>query len=118
PSRETLLVLALCLFFTDPAATETYPLSLHDALPICRRVVDCFFAPEDVPTDFSSVEDAHRALVEQVVEVDDALTERYLSGEEIEDRKSTRLNSSHVKISYAVFCLKKKKNNAPTNDKT
>ncbi len=49
-----------------------------------RRVVDCFFAPEDVPTDFSSVEDAHRALVEQVVEVDDALTERYLSGEEIE----------------------------------
>ncbi len=47
------------------------------------RVVDCFFAPEDAPTDFSSVADAHRALVEQVVEVDDALTERYLSGEEI-----------------------------------
>src|SRR5690606_20711502 len=49
-----------------------------------RRVVDCFFAPEDVPTDFSTVADAHRALVEQVVEVDDALTERYLAGEEIE----------------------------------
>lgn len=48
-----------------------------------RRVVDCFFAPEDVPADFSSVADAHRALVEQVVEVDDALTERYLSGEEL-----------------------------------
>ncbi|HEY0878419.1 MAG TPA: elongation factor G [Zeimonas sp.] len=48
------------------------------------RVVDCFFAPEDVPTDFAGVADAHRALVEQVVEVDDALTERYLSGEEIE----------------------------------
>lgn len=48
------------------------------------RVVDCFFAPEGEATDFSSVGDAHRALVEQIVEVDDALTERYLSGEEIE----------------------------------
>jgi len=48
------------------------------------RVVDCFFAPQDTPADFSSVADAHRALVEQVVEVDDALTERYLAGEEID----------------------------------
>src|SRR5207253_7529343 len=36
-------------------------------------------------------------------------TTRFLSGEDIQDRKSTRLNSSHVAISYAVFCLKKKK---------
>lgn len=49
-----------------------------------RRIVDCFFAPGETPTDFSSVADAHRALVEQVVEVDDTLTERYLSGETIE----------------------------------
>lgn len=47
-------------------------------------VADCFFAPSGVPTDFGSIEQAHRALVEQVVEVDDALTERYLSGEEID----------------------------------
>jgi len=48
------------------------------------RVIDCFFSPEGAATDFSSVVEAHRALVEQVVEVDDALTERYLAGEEIE----------------------------------
>ncbi|MDT3677713.1 MAG: elongation factor G [Burkholderiaceae bacterium] len=48
------------------------------------RVVDCFFSPEGAVTDFSSVADAHRALVEQVVEVDDTLTERYLAGESIE----------------------------------
>lgn len=48
-----------------------------------KRVVDCFFNLGGEVTDFSSVQDAHRALVEQVVEVDAALTERYLSGEEI-----------------------------------
>ncbi|MCZ7561564.1 MAG: elongation factor G [Burkholderiaceae bacterium] len=47
-------------------------------------VADCFFAPSGAATDFGSVEQAHRALVEQVVEVDDALTERYLSGEDID----------------------------------
>ena len=47
------------------------------------RVVDCFFNLSGDATDFSSIEDAHRALVEQVVEVDEALTERYLEGEEI-----------------------------------
>ncbi|MBN9463157.1 MAG: elongation factor G [Burkholderiales bacterium] len=51
-----------------------------------RAVVDCFFAPSssDSPTDLGSVESAHQALIEQVVEVDDALTERYLAGEPIE----------------------------------
>ncbi|MCX9158468.1 elongation factor G [Niveibacterium sp. 24ML] len=47
------------------------------------RVVDCFFNLSGEATDFGSVADAHRALVEQVVEVDEALTERYLNGEEI-----------------------------------
>src|SRR5471030_3426471 len=74
-------------FFNDTATTEIYTLSLHDALPI-------YGYPEAVfpPTDF------HTAS---------------LVGE---DRKSTRLNSSHLGISYAVFCLKKKKNknNNPT----
>lgn len=51
-----------------------------------RRVVDCFFDPADTATAFGNVADAHRALVEQVVEVDDALTERYLSGEAIDAR--------------------------------
>ncbi len=49
------------------------------------RVVDCFFAPDGGPTDFGSVEAAHQALVEQIVEVDDALTERYLGGETLDE---------------------------------
>jgi elongation factor G len=48
-----------------------------------RRVLDCFFNPQGEQTDFSSVEEAHRAIVEQIVEVDEALTERYLNGEEL-----------------------------------
>ncbi len=66
-----------------------------------RAVVDCFFAPGGAATDFGSVETAHRALVEQVVEVDDALTERYLAGEEIEapalhDAFERALRESHI----------------------
>src|SRR6202042_3934347 len=71
----------LFFFFNDTATTEIYTLSLHDALPICGRV-----APETTHRDASA---------------------RYAYTPA--DRKSTRLNSSHVEISYAVFCLKKKK---------
>src|SRR5690625_7960736 len=71
-------------FFPYPAPSAIYTLSLHDALPICSQP---FNFPRNV-CDF----------------VDDV---RRLSNL---DRKSTRLNSSHVAISYAVFCLKKKKN--------
>src|SRR6266496_3996377 len=70
-------------FFNDTATTEIYTLSLHDALPICRRLADLSRARV---TWF----DRHRPVPPV-------------------DRKSTRLNSSHVEISYAVFCLKKKK---------
>src|SRR5215510_15802594 len=74
-------------FFNDTATTETYTLSLHDALPICRtsrrrRSTRCALQPRSSST-----------------------PGRPSSA----DRKSTRLNSSHVAISYAVFCLKKKK---------
>src|SRR5215208_1090330 len=77
---ERVLIL-LFFFFNDTATTEIYTLSLHDALPI------------------SAV--AHR----------EPLGRRAAPGgrDHDEDRKSTRLNSSHVAISYAVFCLKKKK---------
>ncbi len=51
------------------------------------RVVDCFFAPDGELTDFGSVKAAHEAIVEQVVEVDDALTERYLGGEDIAEQE-------------------------------
>src|SRR2546430_11770273 len=75
-------LLAFCLFFfNDTATTEIYTLSLHDALPICITTAKC-------PTCFSR-SSGYRGP--------------------ITDRKSTRLNSSHSQISYAVFCLKKKK---------
>src|SRR2546427_3124758 len=72
-------------FFNDTATTEIYTLSLHDALPISCAGDGCRETPPD----------GHRA---------GAAGDRYAS-----DRKSTRLNSSHSQISYAVFCLKKKK---------
>src|SRR5256885_8519731 len=73
-------------FFNDTATTEIYTLSLHDALPIWLFLP---FPPGNP----------------------DALAEWILVGPMAlcEDRKSTRLNSSHLVISYAVFCLKKKK---------
>src|SRR6266508_3216318 len=70
-------------FFNDTATTEIYTLSLHDALPI-------FLGHDSIAV--YSVDPAKGTLTK---------TEK--------DRKSTRLNSSHVAISYAVFCLKKKK---------
>src|SRR5438874_10365919 len=75
--------------FNDPATTEIYTLSLHDALPIS---IECAF---------------RRLLIFQNAqfEVGPLRLEFTFDG----DRKSTRLNSSHVEISYAVFCLKKKK---------
>src|SRR6266567_8509993 len=66
-------------FFNDTATTEIYTLSLHDALPISPRSSPSSVAPPPG------------------------------SGWTWRDRKSTRLNSSHSQISYAVFCLKKKK---------
>src|SRR5262245_66190114 len=74
-------------FFNDTATTEIYTLSLHDALPICLP---------------GPAEERQELLV-----VPPVLSRRRGQGDL--DRKSTRLNSSHLGISYAVFCLKKKK---------
>src|SRR3712207_8722727 len=83
-------------FFNDTATTEIYTLSLHDALPICLAGLTV--------QDASDVDDiAARADVAFCALSLDADSTRAL------DRKSTRLNSSHANISYAVFCLKKKK---------
>src|SRR5256885_9726610 len=86
---------SLCFFFfNDTATTEIYTLSLHDALPIYR----------------SRGGDA--ALVERRAELPreiERLRLRDARPARDQDRKSTRLNSSHLVISYAVFCLKKKK---------
>src|SRR3712207_7654500 len=81
-------------FFNDTATTEIYTLSLHDALPICGD------QPGDVGPGFLGDGALQRR----------ERPEQHVPGAAVEeDRKSTRLNSSHANISYAVFCLKKKK---------
>src|SRR5215467_15318239 len=82
-----LFVFFFFFFFNDTATTEIYTLSLHDALPISASAVPKAPAPTT----------AIRSLL---------LMPSLLA---CQDRKSTRLNSSHLVISYAVFCLKKKK---------
>src|SRR2546430_6201951 len=74
-------------FFNDTATTEIYTLSLHDALPILSMTLSL-----------------------TAVFIPLLLMGGILGRLFHEDRKSTRLNSSHSQISYAVFCLKKKKN--------
>src|SRR3712207_9208295 len=85
----------LYFFFNDTATTEIYTLSLHDALPIFDELGPRLRAWRDV------LETRGVAALLEVLTASGHLTER--------DRKSTRLNSSHANISYAVFCLKKKK---------
>src|SRR2546430_3860537 len=94
--RNLRSVSALVFFFNDTATTEIYTLSLHDALPIYRLDPD------------------HAGLVQERV-VGHARRRQRPGVREGgarpgrgADRKSTRLNSSHSQISYAVFCLKKK----------
>src|SRR5438445_8906870 len=76
-------------FFNAPATTEIYTLSLHDALPISNRII-C---------------EAGRETMARLGPLGNRA-----ESQPGPDRKSTRLNSSHANISYAVFCLKKKKN--------
>src|SRR5258708_9636345 len=95
-------------FFNDTATTEIYTLSLHDALPICHLDhVRLFFAGK---IDVQDIPLFGRLLREGVV-----TDPRYVPAWAREDRKSTRLNSSHQIISYAVFCLKKKKKRSDTH---
>src|SRR2546430_11285324 len=89
----------MLFFFNDTATTEIYTLSLHDALPISRVVPD----------------HAHPTVPPQRLPRRAHAWQRHHSGVRPRaafpacgDRKSTRLNSSHSQISYAVFCLKKK----------
>src|SRR2546430_2988729 len=86
----------LYFFLNDTATTEIYTLSLHDALPISITGVGVF-TDEVVQDDIDRI---YRVLATP------ALTRQELQC--CADRKSTRLNSSHSQISYAVFCLKKK----------
>src|SRR5690606_41924587 len=100
-------------FFLDTSTTAIYTLSLHDALPISEGFVArmepgisaeaCLYADLGIDPGrhgVQSMEATHFLVYDRVPDTSGLVL----------DRKSTRLNSSHVKISYAVFCLKKKIN--------
>src|SRR3712207_8913839 len=94
-------------FFNDTATTEIYTLSLHDALPIFEDLVVGFGDIHALRNGNGHVVDiAEGARLCAVAKDRELLALHDLVHE---DRKSTRLNSSHANISYAVFCLKKKK---------
>src|SRR5690606_41778055 len=106
---------SIFLVSQDTSTPQRYTLSLHDALPILpvrapqiHHIAERI-GNEDVPTilagDFNVKEDAELELLEETILTKVASAATFPSWA---DRKSTRLNSSHVKISYAVFCLKKK----------
>src|SRR3712207_8931536 len=95
-------------FFNDTATTEIYTLSLHDALPISTFGAALHRLDPPLADAFLRI---GRTSTEPAPEPEDVLHRLADVGLlEEEDRKSTRLNSSHANISYAVFCLKKKKN--------
>src|SRR5207249_8733801 len=95
------------LFFKGPSTCELYTLSLHDALPISNTigiVSVAFFAAwaERIPP---------VAAIRATRSATSSAASASCCPNRCQDRKSTRLNSSHVSTSYAVFCLKKKKDN-------
>src|SRR2546426_12558676 len=94
--HESRPLMIFFFFFNDTATTEIYTLSLHDALPIsCSSRARCFAGAAGRGSD-AGERGSHAAVMSGFTSVRT-------------DRKSTRLNSSHLVISYAVFCLKKKK---------
>src|SRR5437879_10351903 len=89
--------MCLSFFFKHTASSEIYTLSLHDALPISDAgILPVCREPDRAPA---------TAVIHCCNHADSARNSHH------PDRKSTRLNSSHRCISYAVFCLKKKKKN-------
>src|SRR2546428_9981255 len=88
--RDHDAVVSFFFFFNDTATTEIYTLSLHDALPISLRAGGVHRRQENAAGQHYQWDPGVRLRLPP-------------------DRKRTRLNSSHSQISYAVFCLKKKK---------
>src|SRR5690606_41957257 len=100
-ARVTLASISHFFFINDTATPEIYTLSLHDALPILRSTISADGENMCIHADANFL-----------LHIDDlSKYEESAQNTWLEDRKSTRLNSSHVKISYAVFCLKKKNKN-------
>src|SRR5438477_10152965 len=93
------ILFSLLFFFNDTATTEIYTLSLHDALPISA--------------DLEGINITRGSELLTLYQFNTNTAKHYFCSRcgiyTHQDRKSTRLNSSHMSISYAVFCLKKKK---------
>src|SRR3712207_7152239 len=102
-------------FFNDTATTEIYTLSLHDALPISERISLALQAARRVgaPGIGEADREGYLQSLDGITYGDDPADGVVRGGR---DRKSTRLNSSHANISYAVFCLKKKKEKHISSD--
>src|SRR2546430_9821511 len=100
--RSQSTTIASFFFFNDTAPTEIYPLSLHDALPISKKPLPVIARElnADAVVEGSVQRSGNRVRV---------TAQLVRAADDRQDRKSTRLNSSHSQISYAVFCLKKKK---------
>src|SRR5207302_9515699 len=103
-ARVAVVFLYSSFLFHEPPPTRIYALSLHDALPISIELIDRVVAGDRMLA-LLTVEnaEAEQAGFDDMYEIGTAAIIHRI------DRKSTRLYSSHVKISYAVFCLKKKK---------
>src|SRR3712207_7788015 len=100
-------------FFNDTATTEIYTLSLHDALPIStfhKILTNKSFRMHSIVSQSDVTESLYLGdLLSADYENDTDRFKGVLKEKDVLiDRKSTRLNSSHANISYAVFCLKKK----------
>src|SRR5690606_42121303 len=101
-----ILILDLLLFLHAAAPPAIFAFSLHDALPI--SLLGNGVVPHEVGLGLGNIAaDGDVHVAQHVHVVAEGAQVGHAVGDEL-DRKSTRLNSSHVKISYAVFCLKKK----------
>src|SRR3989449_4491978 len=117
-SLEPPLAISYFFFLNDPAPTEIYTLPLHDALPICDLFDLAYIVKGPCVQDLGHRDhsrlgvssDTVRGAVGQLTQVLQIRFALFFEMENLrelpEDRKSTRLNSSHGYISYAVFCLK------------
>src|SRR3712207_5005041 len=97
----------LFYFFNDTATTEIYTLSLHDALPI-YMARELTFEKTSAEATAHAILDGIEARREEIFPDPFSQQLGAVYQRDPKDRKSTRLNSSHANISYAVFCLKKK----------
>src|SRR5205807_9256907 len=108
-SPTTHLYHSLLFLYPPPSPTHTYTLSLHDALPI-SLIVEVRRTGQDCPGIATRIVRLKcRVWPNDRIISADSIDLSSHGGNTMTDRKSTRLNSSHLVISYAVFCLKKKK---------